>query len=180
MGRFCKSFIVRAAGGRQMQFRVLGPLEVESENGLLPLGGARQRAVLAALVLQPNEVVARARLMEAVWGEEPPETAASALQGYVSALRKALGSEAIVTRAPGYALQTDPESVDLRRFESLASLGAEALARGEAMRGAALLRQALALWRGEPLADLNTVEYVQLERLRLEELRIGALADRLD
>ena len=76
-----------------MLFRVLGPLEVESENGRLTLGGARQRAVLATLVLHANRVVARDRLLEAVWGEEPPETAASALQGYVSALRKTVGAE---------------------------------------------------------------------------------------
>jgi DNA-binding SARP family transcriptional activator/streptogramin lyase len=161
-------------------FRVLGPLEVESENGRLTLGGSRQRAVLATLVLHVNEVVPRDRLLEAVWGESPPDTAASALQGYVSALRKTLGAGVIVTRAPGYALEARPDVVDLRLFESLAAQGADALAAGEATRAAELLREALALWRGEPLADLDSVEFVQLERLRLEELRLGALADRID
>ena len=163
-----------------MQFRVLGALEVESESGLLSLGGGRQRALLAALVLHANEVVPTARLTDAVWGEDPPGSAPSALQGYVSALRKTIGSDRIVTRAPGYALQTDPATIDLRQFEALAASGAEALAGGDAKRAAERLRRALALWRGEPLADLNAVEFVQLERLRLEELRIGALADRLD
>jgi DNA-binding SARP family transcriptional activator len=163
-----------------MRFGVLGPLEVESEDGRLTLGGARQRAVLATLVLHANEVVARDRLLEAVWGESPPDTAASALQGYISALRKTLGAGVIVTRAPGYALETRRDLVDLHRFESLAATGAEALAAGDANRAAELLREALALWRGEPLADLDSVESVQLERLRLEELRLGALADRID
>jgi DNA-binding SARP family transcriptional activator len=163
-----------------MLFRVLGPLEVESDNGRLTLGGARQRAVLATLVLHVNEVVGRDRLVEAVWGESPPDTAASALQGYISALRKTLGADVIVTRAPGYALEAGPDLVDLHRFQSLAATGAEALASGDATRAAELLRQALGLWRGEPLADLDSVEFVRLERLRLEELRLGALADRID
>jgi DNA-binding SARP family transcriptional activator len=163
-----------------MLFRVLGPLEVESENGLLTLGGARQRAVLATLLLHVNEVVPRDRLVEAVWGENPPDTAASALQGYVSSLRKTVGADFIVTRPPGYALETVPDSVDLHRFESLATAGADALAAGDAPRADELLRQALALWRGEPLSDLDSVEFVQLERLRLEELRLDAQADRID
>ena len=163
-----------------MLFRVLGPLEVESENARLTLGGARQRAVLATLVLHVNEVVPRDRLLEAVWGESPPDTAASALQGYVSALRKTVGAGVIVTRAPGYALEARRDRVDLHLFESLAAQGADALATGDAARAAELLREALALWRGEPLADLDSVEFVRLERLRLEELRLGALADRID
>jgi DNA-binding SARP family transcriptional activator len=163
-----------------MRFGVLGPLEVESEDGRLTLGGARQRAVLAMLVLHVNEVVPRDRLLEGVWGGNPPDTAASALQGYVSALRKALGPGVIVTRAPGYSLEARRDLVDVHRFESLAATGADALAEGDATRAAQLLRQALALWRGEPLADLDSVEFVQLERLRLEELRLGALADRID
>ena len=163
-----------------MLFRVLGPLEVESDRGRLNLGGGRQRAVLATLVLHVNEVVPRDRLVAAVWGDDPPDTAASALQGYISALRKTVGADVIVTRAPGYALEAAPDLVDLHRFESLAAEGADALASGEARRAAELLRQALALWRGEPLADLDSVEFVQLERLRLEELRLGAQADRID
>jgi DNA-binding SARP family transcriptional activator len=161
-------------------FRVLGPLEVESENTRLSLGGARQRAVLATLVLHVNEVVSRDRLVEAVWGEDPPGTAASALQGYISALRKVVGADLIVTRAPGYALEAPSELVDLHLFESLAAQGADALAADDASRAAELLGEALALWRGEPLADLESVESVQLERLRLQERRLSALADRID
>jgi DNA-binding SARP family transcriptional activator/DNA-binding beta-propeller fold protein YncE len=167
-------------GGRETRFRVLGPLEVEQENRLLTLGGARQRALLAALVLHANQVVPRDRLVEAVWGEDPPESAPSALQGYVSALRKALGPDVIVTRPPGYELEADSELIDVLRFEALAAAGAQALASGDAARAEGLLREALRLWRGEPLADLESVRFVELERLRLEEVRLGALADRND
>jgi len=139
-----------------MQFRILGPLEVEGDGEPLALGGAKQRAVLAVLLLHANRVVSRDRLIDAVWGERAPETAYSALQGYVSALRKALGADLILTRAPGYVLETAPTSVDLGRFE------------------------ALDLWRGEPLADLDSLGFVQIERVRLGELRLSAVEERVD
>src|SRR6266513_1587031 len=114
-----------------MQFRILGPLEVEGDGEPLALGGAKQRAVLAVLLLHPNHVVSRDRLVEAVWGERAPETAYSALQGYVSSLRKALATDLIVTRAPGYVLEAEPTSIDLGRFESLVAEGSNALAAGD-------------------------------------------------
>ena len=163
-----------------MQFRILGPLEVEGGDGPLTLGGARQRAVLAVLLLRVNRVVSRDSLMDAVWGERAPETAYSALQGYVSALRKTLGADLILTRAPGYVLETAPTSVDLGWFESLVAEGSAALAAGDAGRASERLREALNLWRGDPLADLDSVGFVQIERVRLEELRLSAIEERLD
>src|SRR5438552_3671291 len=161
-----------------MQFRILGPLEVEGGGEPLALGGAKQRAVLAVLLLHANRVVSRDRLIDAVWGEHAPETANSALQGYVSALRKTLGADLILTRAPGYVLET--ASVDLGRFESLVAEGSAALAAGHARQASERLREALDLWRGEPLADLDSVGFVQIERPRLEELRLSAVEERLD
>jgi YVTN family beta-propeller protein len=163
-----------------MQFRILGPLEVERNGGRVALGGAKQRAVLAVLLLHGNRVVSRDRLIEAVWGERAPESAYSALQGYVSALRKTLGADLIVTRAPGYVLEAEPTSIDLGRFESLVAEGSAALAAGDAGRASQQLREALDLWRGEPLADLDSVGFVQIERVRLEELRLSAVEERLD
>jgi YVTN family beta-propeller protein len=168
----------RQEGG--MQFRILGPLEVERNGGLVTLGGAKQRAVLAVLLLRVNRVVSRDRLIEAVWGERAPETAYSALQGYVSALRRTLGADLIVTRAPGYVLEAAPTSVDLGEFETLVAEGSAALAAGDARRASERLREALDLWRGEPLADLDSVGFVQIERVRVEELRLSAIEERLD
>jgi DNA-binding SARP family transcriptional activator/streptogramin lyase len=159
---------------------VLGPLEVERGGRLLAVGGARQRAVLAVLILNRNRVVSRDRLIDAVWGESPPETAASALQVYVSGLRKILGAERIVTRPPGYLLQAEPDSVDLNRFERLVQTGKEALASGDPLRASEQLEQALQLWRGEALEDLEAAPEAEREGLRLGELRLAAIEERVD
>src|SRR6266566_3615040 len=163
-----------------MQFRILGPLEVVAHGEPRALGGAKQRAVLAVLLLHANRVVSRDGLIDAVWGEHAPETANSALQGYVSALRKTLGADLILTRAPGYVLETAPASVDLGRFESLLAEGSNALAARDAKRASKRLREALDLWRGEPLADLDSAGFVQLECVRLKELRLSAVEERVD
>jgi YVTN family beta-propeller protein len=160
-----------------VEFRILGPLEVEDDGRALSLGGSKQRAVLALLLLHANEVVSRDRLIDDVWGGRAPETAATALQGYVSGLRKALGSERILTRASGYLLQVDPDEVDLRRFERRAREGREALASGDAARASAMLSEALALWHGPPLADLNATPFAYAARLRLEDLRVTAIEE---
>src|SRR5213079_2586582 len=102
-----------------MDFRILGPLEVVAPDGPVPLGGAKQRALLAVLLLRANEVVSTDRLIDAIWGEEPPETAAKALQVHVSQLRKALGPDVIRTQAPGYALELAAGELDLDRFRRL-------------------------------------------------------------
>jgi YVTN family beta-propeller protein len=161
-----------------MEFRILGPLEVESGGRLLALGGPKQRAVLTALLLHVNRVVSRDGLIETVWGERPPETAAAALQGYVAALRKLLGAELIVTRSPGYMLSAEPLTVDLGRFESLLRQGKEELSAGNAESASVQLTEALGLWRGEPLDDLDPGPSVAAERLRLEELRVATIEER--
>ena len=122
-----------------MEFRILGPLEVEDEGRLLKLGGAQQRAVLALLLLHANDVVPRERLIDELWGGEPPDTARTALQVHVSQLRKLLGSDRIETRSPGYALHVEPGELDLERFQDLVAQAR----RLEPATAAGSLRQAL-------------------------------------
>ena len=121
-----------------MEFRLLGPLEVLGDDGApIPLGGKRPRALLALLLLNANDVVSTDRLVDGVWGDQPPASAQSALQVHVHALRKALGADRIVTQAPGYLVRAEPEELDVDRFERLVKSGS-----------AADLEQALGLWRG--------------------------------
>lgn len=169
-----------------MDFHILGPLEVHSGGRPVALGGTKQRALLASLLLNANRVVASDRLIDELWGETPPETAAKGLQGYVSALRKVLDSErggtrdVLVTRPPGYAILLEPEQLDLSCFERLRDEARDALKSGDAGRASATLREALALWRGSPLADLAYASFAQGEIDRLEELRLGALEERIE
>ena len=125
-----------------MEFRVLGPLEVLADGRPLVLGGLKQRALLAVLLLEANRVVSIERLIDALWEDEPPETALKGLQVYVSQLRKLLGKERLQTRAPGYLLCVEEGELDLQRFQQL-------LEQGE-------LHEALSLWRGPPLAEFAT------------------------
>jgi DNA-binding SARP family transcriptional activator len=160
-----------------MEFRILGPLEVVDERGPLPLGGARQRALLALLLTRANEVVSVDRLIDELWRESAPRTAGNALQYHVSRLRKALApADVIATREPGYAIRVGPDELDLLRFERL--VGEARPASPEV--AATLLREALALWRGPALADLAYEPFAQPEILRLEELRLAALEQRLE
>ena len=159
-----------------LDFLILGPLEVRDGDRVLPLGGHRQRALLGALLLHRGEVVAVDRLVDALWGERPPPTASTALQNGVSQLRKLLGPEVVETRRPGYALRVDPERIDAVRAERLAAAAAAA----EPERRAALLREALALWRGPALADLELEAFAAAEARRLEERRSSLLEDRIE
>jgi DNA-binding SARP family transcriptional activator len=159
-----------------VELRILGPLEVRTEEGVVSLPRRRERALLVALVLHPGEVVSTDRLIEAIWGEEPPRTAHGSLQNAVSELRKALGHDVLGTRAPGYRLQVDPEDVDARRFER-ALRDAPGLSPPERVEQ---LTAALALWRGPALADLADEPFARHEAARLDELRLGAIEDRLD
>jgi DNA-binding SARP family transcriptional activator/ABC-type transport system substrate-binding protein len=159
-----------------MQLRVLGPLEVMDGDRLIPVGGGRQRKLLAILLLHANEFVASDRLIEDLWGEEPPETAAKALQGYVSQLRKALGADALVTRPGGYMLVLASWQLDLNRFEELVDAAREAEPRNAAEK----LREALALWRGPALADFTYDDFAQSEIARLEERRLVTLERRIE
>jgi predicted ATPase/DNA-binding SARP family transcriptional activator len=161
---------------QQLFFRILGPLEVEGEAGPVALVGRKQRALLGLLLLHAGEVVSSDRLVDELWGERPPATAATSLRNLVAQLRRRLGAETIVTRAPGYLLRVEPERLDRARFERLL-----AEARGAAPRERArLLREALALWRGPPLADLSFERFAQAEIQRLEELRLEALEERIE
>src|SRR6188472_237172 len=159
-----------------MEFRLLGPLEVSEHDRSLVLGGGKQRSLLAVLLLHANEVVATERLIDELWGESPPATAVKSVQVYVSGLRKQLGDDRLVTRSPGYLLQVDRSELDVGRVEALV---AEARLLDPPQAGERL-REALAVWRGPPLADLAYEPFAQAEIGRLEELRLAALEQRID
>ena len=163
-----------------MEFGILGPVTAWNEGREVPLGGPKQRALLALLLLDANGPVSRDRLIEGLWGERPPATAGHTLDNYISRLRKVLGRERLSTRAPGYVLQTDADELDLDRFERLFREGREALARGEATCAAASLREALDLWRGEALGDVLDEPFAATESARLEQRRLMALEERID
>ena len=163
-----------------MQFRVLGPLEVLERDVVQPLGGAKQRAVLAILILHRGELVSGERLADELWGERPPATAAKTLQGYISRLRKTLGEDVLRTRGRGYVLTPPPGQLDLDEFEQLAGEGRNALLAGDAATAAERLRGALELWRGPPLADFSYEPFAQAEIARLEEARLASLEDRIE
>jgi DNA-binding SARP family transcriptional activator len=158
------------------EFRILGPLEVLDGGRRLELGGPRQRAVLALLLLRAGEAVPAGRLIDDVWAGAPPKAAASALQAYVSRLRGELGRETIATRGKGYALELGAAELDLRRFERLAA-DAETLPPEAA---AERLRAALALWRGVPLQEFAYEDWAQTPIERLAELRLAATERRIE
>jgi DNA-binding SARP family transcriptional activator len=159
-----------------LEFRILGPVEVLKDGLAIAVGGQKQRALLALLLLDAGRVVPVERIVDALWGERPPKTAPTSLQNFVSHLRKSLGAEILVTRSPGYLLQVAPEQLDLGRFTILV----EAAKRLPAEERVAKLREALALWRGLPLADFALDDFAQPEIGRLEELRVAALEERID
>jgi DNA-binding SARP family transcriptional activator len=152
-----------------MEFRILGPLEVFEDGRSLPLGGQQQRALLMLLLLDANRVVSRDRLIEALWEGDPPDTAQKALQVYVSNLRKRLGRDRIVTQAPGYAVRVESGELDLERFRSLVEDG-----------GRQGLVEALALWRGPPLAEFAHRRFALQEIARLEERHLAMLEERIE
>ena len=171
-----------------MEFRVLGVLEALDAGLPVSLGGPKQRSVLAMLLLDANRSVSTDRLVDGLWGDEPPQRAAATLQVYVSNLRKALEPDrspraeptVLLTQAPGYVLAVDPEQVDLFRFERLVSVARSLASHGCVAGAAVLFREALALWREAPLADLANEPFAAFEVPRLEEARIGAIEDRID
>jgi DNA-binding SARP family transcriptional activator/ABC-type transport system substrate-binding protein len=159
-----------------MEVRVLGPLEVVAGGVSIPIGGGRQRKLLAILLLQANEFVSSDRLIDELWGADRPETAAKALQGYVSQLRKTLGPEMLVTGPGGYMLRLAPGQLDADRFEQLVDDARDA----DPHDSAEWLREALALWRGPPLADFTYDDFAQGEIARFEERRLVALERRIE
>jgi DNA-binding SARP family transcriptional activator len=160
-----------------VEFRILGPLELTDGGRQLPLGRGKQKALLALLLLHANEVVSADRLIDELWGEAPPATVHNALQNYVSRLRKRLGGERLLTRSPGYFLRVEPGELDLASFEEL--LG-RARTAGEPEATAAHLSEALALWRGRALADFTFEPFAQSEIVRLEDLRLAAVEERIE
>jgi len=171
-----------------MEFKVLGPLEVSDGGRAVPLGGAKQRALLAILLTQANTAVGADRLIDLIWSDEPPDTAAHSLQVYVSQLRKILEPEhragtaykVLVSQPPGYLLRIEPESLDLNRFQRFVDEGRAAMSAGAHELASSTFREALGLWRGAPLADLALQPFVVTETARLEEARLRATEDRID
>ena len=163
-----------------MEFRILGPLEIDGPTGPIAIPAAKKRALLAALLLHPREVLARERLIDELWGELPPPTAVKALQTYISELRATLGDETIVTRPPGYELAIAPEHVDAGRFVADVR-GARELAEGGDTVGALDgYERALALWRGPALADVVLESFARNEAESLDQLRLEAMTERID
>jgi DNA-binding SARP family transcriptional activator/tetratricopeptide (TPR) repeat protein len=168
-----------------VEFRLLGPLEAVVDGASVTLGPPQQRALLALLLLNANEVVSRDRIVDELWGERPPVTATKLVQLYVSALRKVLEpgrerGDVLLTRPPGYLLRVQEGGFDLERFERLVGDGRAALAAGAPEAAGQRLREALAIWRGPPLADLAFAPFAQAQIARLEELRLDALCDRIE
>jgi DNA-binding SARP family transcriptional activator len=159
------------------EFRVLGPLEVVRDGRALELTRPKQRSLLALLLLHPGEIVSTDRLVDGLWGAEPPKAAVGSLQNLVSELRKALGPGVVKTQPPGYVLEVAREQLDLHRFEDLVARAADAR---DPQRRASCLREALALWRGPPLADHVYEPFAQVAIVRLEEQRTAAREDLLD
>ena len=141
-----------------MEFRILGPLEVEAQGTPVMLGPAKQRSLLGILLLHANEVVARERLVDELWGDRPPATATKLVQVYVSQLRRVLdangGGDVLRTRAPGYLVAVSDDELDAGRFKSLVARARAQAQAGAMERAAATYQDALALWRGTVLADL--------------------------
>jgi DNA-binding SARP family transcriptional activator/ABC-type oligopeptide transport system substrate-binding subunit len=164
-----------------LDFRILGPLEVLDEGRILPLGGAKQRATLAILLLARNQVVSRDQLIDGLWGASPPPTAGPTLDTYVSRLRRVLPDGArLVTQPPGYRLRIEAGELDLERFETLLDQARTARASGDPGTAADDLREALSLFRGAPLEDLAHAPFAPEEIGRLDALRLGAIEEQLD
>src|SRR5205085_11750584 len=158
-----------AAGGR---VPAAGPVEVGVDGEPSQLAAAKPRALLALLLLNRNRVVPTERLIDELWGEQPPSRATKTLQVYVSQLRKALGPERLVTRPPGYELRVDEGELDVARFESLVAAAREQLSTGNAKAAAKGLREALDLWRGPALREFRSEPFAELAAARLEDQRL--------
>jgi YVTN family beta-propeller protein len=179
-----------------MDYRILGPLEVRDGGRSLRLGGEKQRAVLALLLLYAGEVVSADRLIDELWGERPSPGAPKALQAHISRLRKALDNQTdgsreagvarmsrpgpLETHGHGYLLRVDAGELDLDRFRGMVEEGRQALAADEPGRAAEALRAGLALWRGEPLADFGYEPFAQSAIVELSELHLNAVEDRVE
>jgi YVTN family beta-propeller protein len=162
-----------------MDFRILGPLEVTDQGRTLPIKGRKPQALLALLLLNAGEVVSRERLIDELWGDDPPPTASKTLQVHVSRLRRELG-DAVVTRGGGYLIHVEPGELDLERFTRLVDEGRRAMAAGEPGPAEERLREALELWRGPPFAQLGDDAFARIEGERLADLRLDAVEERIE
>ena len=160
-----------------VEFCLLGPLEARRNGEPVPLGGAKQRALLARLLVDAPAVVSTDTLVDDLWGEQPPDGALHTVQVVVSRLRKVLGPEALVTRAPGYLVVGD---VDVGRFRQLVARARERREEGHLEAAVAQLAEALALWRGPPLAEFAYEAFAASHIERLEEERLAALEERIE
>ena len=161
-----------------MQVRILGPFQLEDGGRQITVGGVRQRAVLADLVLNANEVIPSEQLLVELWGEDAPLSAANALQAAISRLRRVLPAGRLTTTGPGYMLRLFPAELDATQFEQLIFEGRDALAAGTVADAVQLLDQAMMLWRGPPLTDFRYEPFAQAEIARLEELHLACLEER--
>jgi YVTN family beta-propeller protein len=163
-----------------VQLGILGPLVVSRDDQEVRIGAAKQRALLTLLLLRRGELVPTDRLVEQIWNGAPPATAVKSVQVYVSQLRKALGEGTLETRPGGYLLRAEKTALDADRFEELLSEGHRLLAQADAEGASRTLREALALWRGPPLAEFRYAEFARDEIARLDELRLVAQEERLE
>jgi DNA-binding SARP family transcriptional activator len=159
---------------------MLGPLEVRTDDtATASVGGARLRALLTLLALEPGRVVSSDRLIDGIWEDDPPMGAANALQALVSRLRRVLPGVEVESHPAGYRLAIEPEAVDVARFERLVAAGRSALPE-DAARAARILSEALDLWRGPALLDVASADVFRAPVARLSELRMAALEDRIE
>jgi DNA-binding SARP family transcriptional activator len=163
-----------------VEFRILGPLEVRHEGRPVRIDGAKERALLAFLLLHAGEPVSVDRLIDELWGDSPPATARKSVQVRVAGLRRVLPGDVLLTRGDAYLIRLQPTQLDLHRFEQLVSDASRLLADGDPTAAVATLHDALALWRGPPLADFAYEPFAQPAIARLEELRAHALELRID
>src|SRR4051794_3985172 len=171
-----------------LEFRLLGRVEVLRDGQPVDIGGPKQRAVLASLLLRVGRVVSVEQLIDDLWPEQPPARAAATVQVFVSQLRRALEPErsrgtaatVLVTASPGYLLEIEPEAVDAHAFADLVVHGRQALAAGDPERAAQLLLRAEEMPRGPALADVPVTPFIAAAAARLTELHLGAAEDRID
>lgn len=163
-----------------LEYRILGPLQVQRDGVEVVLTAPKIKAVLLVLLLRPNEVVSAHHLIDALWGDHPPESARKLVQVYVSQLRSALGADAIETVSHGYRIRVAPMELDAARFDRMRRDGRQALVDGNAELALALSRRALALWHGRALVEVADEPYAADEASRLEQLRLECTEDELD
>jgi DNA-binding SARP family transcriptional activator len=170
--------------GNQLEFRILGPLEVWRDGAQLRVGGPRQRALLALLLCNANRVVSREQLVDELMGDQPPDSAERMLHVQISRLRKALDSDGdqprLLARPPGYLVRVEAGELDLQEFEGRLAEARRARDHSDLASAAVALREGESMWRGRPLADLEFEPFARLEVQRLEELRLLAVEERID